>query len=81
MSEKLVVVLIETGECEAETRDIWLIVIYISSTHIPLIIMLIFPLSYSPADIFLIVFNHPSKITQVRILNFDLMNLPSFPCR
>ena len=40
--------------------------------------MLSFPLSYFPADIPLIVFNRPSKTTQVRILNFDLMNLPIF---
>ena len=43
--------------------------------------MLLFPLSYFPADIPLIVFNRLSKTTQVRILNFDLMNLPNFPCR
>ena len=81
MSEKLVVVLNVTGEYEAETIDISLIEMYISPSHIPLMVMLIFPLSYSPADIPLIVFNRPSKTTQVRILNFDLMNLPNFPCR
>ena len=81
MSEKFVVVLIVTGECEAEIIDISLIAIYISPTHIPLIIMFIFPLSYSPADIPLIVFNRPSKTTQVRILIFDLINLPDFPFR
>ena len=64
MSEKLVVVLNVTGEYEAETIDISLIEMYISPSHIPLI-----------------VFNRPSKTTQVRILNFDLMNLPNFPCR
>ena len=81
MSEKLVVVLNVTGEYEAETIDISLIEMYISPPHIPLMVMLIFPLSYSPADIPLIVFNRPSKTTQVRILNFDLMNLPNFPFR
>ena len=81
MSEKLVVVLNATGEYEAETIDISLIEMYISPPHIPLMVMLIFPLSYSPADIPLIVFNRPSKTTQVRILNFDLMNLPNFPSR
>ena len=40
--------------------------------------MLLFPLSYFPADIPLIVFNRPSKTTQVRILNFDLINLRIF---
>ena len=81
MSEKLVVVLIVTGECEVDTIDIQLIAIYISLTHIPLIILLIFPLSYFPADIPPIVFNRLSKTTQVRILNFDLMNLTNSPCR
>ena len=50
MSEKLVVVLNVTGEYEAETIDISLIEMYISPPHIPLMVMLIFPLSYSPAD-------------------------------
>ena len=40
--------------------------------------MLLFPLSYFPADIPLIVFNRPSKTTQVRILNLDLINLRIF---
>ena len=43
--------------------------------------MLLVPLSYFPVDIPLIVFNRPSKTTQVSILNFDLMNLANFPCR
>ena len=77
MSETFVV-LIVTLECEAEIIAIQLIAIYISPTHIPLIIMLLFPLSYFPADIPLIVFNRPSKTTQVRILNFDLINLRIF---
>ena len=52
---------------QADTIDIQLIAIYISPTHIPLIIMLIFPLSYFPADIPLIMFNRLSKTTQVKI--------------
>ena len=37
-----------------------------------------FPCSYSPGHIPLDMFNHPSKTTGVRILNFGLMNLPHF---
>ena len=81
MCEKLVVSLIVTGECEAETMCIVDSNLYFPYSYSPRHIMLIFPLSYSPADIPLIVFNCPSKTTQVRILNFDLMNLPNFPCR
>ena len=69
------------GECEVETIYILDSNIYFPYSYSPHHITLIFPLSYSTADIPLIVFNRPSKTTQVRILNFDLMNLPNFPYR
>ena len=64
LSVKLVAALIVSGECGAETL----------ADNNNKTVQYIFPLLIFPSKCY----NHPSKTSQARILNFDLMNLPHF---